>query len=124
MWLEEGWPKGACYRHLNADDRSRIEGGFERGVELPGDRRAFGSLSERGERGGLPQPPVWAQRGAQGEGGSVHGAAAGVAGPSWWWGRALLREVHMDLLGGWSPCPGPDFSGHEFSVKSCLKKEP
>jgi hypothetical protein len=20
-------------------------------------------------------------------------------------------------------CPGPDFSGHEFGVKSCLKKE-
>ena len=28
------------------------------------------------------------------------------------------------LKGEGSPCAGPDFSGHEFGVKSCLKKEP
>jgi hypothetical protein len=36
----------------------------------------------------------------------------------------LQRYALINQKANSAQCPGPDFSGHEFGVKSCLKKEP
>jgi len=42
------------------------------------------------------------------------------------YGKAIVVGIVLTLVGALINllCPGPDFSGHEFGVKSCLKKEP
>ncbi len=54
-------------------------------------------------------------------------ALADAAVPAWHGDVLAERRALLDRgeepVSAWGDCAGPDFSVHEFGVKSCLKKE-
>lgn len=92
---------GACYRHLIAEDRNRIQRGLNEGLSCRGIAERLGRCPSTVSRE-VSRNRVGGSYEALGAGERARSRCRGgrrkLVG-----GTALLREVHIALLGGWSP---------------------